>query len=157
IFLAAAINLIARVYGSVQLAEQELRRALKDELVRWRCRLLEGDGGRWNLPTAKPGRSRKLWRYVHEVRWTENWARMKYLDGCTIGLIEVVEADVPALLPFAGATTENKTDSELPDTTRNANALETTTTTNRRPFQRKSVYQGSQRIRARSVLKRLFP
>src|SRR5262245_31525844 len=91
IFLSAAVNVIGRAYGSAQLGEQALKKGLRDERVRWRCQLLNGDGARWSLPTSELARSGRFWRYVNigEVHWSENWACINLHGGPTIGMIEV--------------------------------------------------------------------
>jgi hypothetical protein len=101
IFLSEAIDLVGRAYGSAQLAERLLKKWLGEERVRWRCQLLDGDGARWNLPMSEPNRSGKFWRYVQDkdIHGSENWASIKYLVGCTIGMIAVVKKDVLVLLP----------------------------------------------------------
>jgi hypothetical protein len=93
-----AVELLAGAYGP-SLAERVLVKGAREERVRWTCRLFDGNGSKWALPTTYPGRSGKFWRYVSEIRGSENWARVNLHDGCIIGMITVVETDVRALLP----------------------------------------------------------
>jgi hypothetical protein len=108
--LREAIALLTETYGS--LADRVLRNGLERERVRWVCRILGGGDG-WNLPTFKPSRSGKFWRYATEIRWSEDWAQAGYLNGCIIHDIRVLEEDVRALLPTEQTaplrTTEAKT------------------------------------------------
>jgi hypothetical protein len=90
-----AIELVSRAVGSPQIADRLLTSGLGEERVRWRCKLLEGDPNGWDLPTSEVAASGKFWRHGPEVRWSEGWARTRFLVGCpSIYMIGMVEEDV---------------------------------------------------------------